>query len=144
MPPLEVRRLAVAAALDALSREPLPARAEPPQPVEDTLKQLAAQIGEVLARLDSVETALLESVWDREPVAPSTVAPSAVVPTSPAAAPADAAPERPVTPGRPILPAATAFPAEDAGANDDRLSVPAVPLTDVRMSNRAAKALFGE
>ena len=139
MPPLEVRRLAVAAALCAVSREPLPVREEPQAIVEPMLETLTAQIAEVLKRLDSVETALLESVWDRESAQQPRPAERAEEPVASAFAS-----ERPVSPGRPVLPPVTTFPAEDDPAEADRISVPALPLTDVRMSNRAAKALFGE
>ena len=131
MPPLEVRRLAVAAALDALSREPLPLRPGSPEPIEQTLEALTTQIAEVLKRLDSVETALLESVWEKEL----------------AAAPAADTYERPAGSGRPTLPPLTTAAADndnDSTDESERLSVPALPLTDVRMSTRAAKALFGE
>jgi hypothetical protein len=142
VPPLEVRRLAVAAALTAVSREPVPVREEPPAIVEATLETLTAQIAEVLKRLDSVETALLESVWDREsaqqPQQPQRA------PESGPIAPVATSAERPSGLGRPVLPPVTTFPAEDDGTDAERLSVPAVPLSDVRMSNRAAKALFGE
>jgi hypothetical protein len=136
VPPLEVRRLAIAAALHVVSREPLPVREEPPAAVEATLETLTAQIAEVLKRLDSVETALLESVWERETAQKPAPASEPVTPTLQA----DCA----VSPGRPMLPPVTTFPAEDDATDVERLSVPAVPLSDVRMSNRAAKALFGE
>lgn len=67
---LETRRLAVVAALRAVAAEPLP-RPEPSVieavvgAVGNRLDELSGRIDEVLARLGSVETALLESAWDQ-------------------------------------------------------------------------------
>lgn len=69
---LEDRRLAVVAALLAVSTEPLPE----PDAVEDDdtfdsrLDDLSARLDEVVARLDSVESALLEATWDTPAAAP--------------------------------------------------------------------------
>lgn len=81
---LETRRLGVIEALRALAREPrpVPVPAPPPVPpapavhvepvldavvdaVEERLDAVSAKISEVLRRLDSVETTLLEAAWER-------------------------------------------------------------------------------
>lgn len=133
---LEARREAVADAFRALAREPVPASpaavtepdTEPESSapvvgavvdaVESRLGALSAKISEVLARLDSVETTLLEAAWDR-----------------------------PTVVHQPVTPAPTAdTAAEDDGADDadeDRVSVPKVPLGEGKMSSVAARALFG-
>lgn len=66
---LEDRRQAVVAALRAVAAEPRPE----PHPVVEAvvgavdarLEDLSGRLDEVLARLSSVETALLESAWER-------------------------------------------------------------------------------
>jgi len=131
MPPsLEQRRRAVAEALRTVAAEPLvrvtaartaaarpattPATTPASPAVEERLKVLSVQLGEVLRRLDSVETAVLETVWDR-----------------PAAELASACAGEPPATG-------------DGPEPDERVSVPSVPLGEVRMSSAASRALFGD
>jgi hypothetical protein len=89
---LELRRRAVAEAFRAVA-------------VEARLDELSRQSAQVLARLASVETALLESAWE----APQSVAEC-----------------------------------EPGPEQEERVSVPAVPLDEVRMSSTASRALFGD
>ncbi|HET6909951.1 MAG TPA: hypothetical protein VFH54_11475 [Mycobacteriales bacterium] len=130
---LEARREAVADVFRALAREPVPARpaavaAPTPEPapagpvvgavvdaVESRLGALSAKISEVLARLDSVETTLLEAAW-----------------------------ERPTVVHQPVD-AEVDHVEDDADDIDDeeRVSVPKVPLGEGKMSSVAARALFG-
>jgi hypothetical protein len=62
---LEDRRLAVVSALRAVAAEPAAV-----DPVHARFDELSGRLDEVLARLGSVETALLEAVWDRAAPAP--------------------------------------------------------------------------
>lgn len=124
---LEDRRLAVVAALRAIAAEPAPrpvSRSAPrPAPsvvdavvgaVHARLDELSGRIDEVLARLGSVETTLLESAWDQ-----------------------------PAPPSR-ELDEVEESATDSTDSTDSTVSVPAVDdLADGRMSSVAAKALFG-
>jgi hypothetical protein len=116
---LEARRLAVVAALRGLATKPRPSADPVVDPVVDAvhgrLDTLSGQLDEVLARLDSVETALLESVWDSAPT------------DHPADSDSDADDAS----------------ADSDDEDDRRLSVPAVALSAGAMSTGAARALFG-
>ncbi|MDQ1746063.1 MAG: hypothetical protein QOD07_326 [Frankiaceae bacterium] len=68
---LEARRLAVVEALRAVAAEPLPVPRPEPSVIDAVgavgarLDDLSGRLDEVLARLGSVETALLESAWEQ-------------------------------------------------------------------------------
>jgi hypothetical protein len=105
--PADVERLFVSRSLE--SRRRAVAEAFRAVAVEARLDELSRQSAQVLARLASVETALLESAWE---------GPSSATEWEPEAQP-EPEPE-------------------------ERVSVPAVPLGEVRMSSTASRALFGD
>jgi hypothetical protein len=139
---LESRRRAVVEALRALNREnPKPKRRPVDSPtaqaeqapmttatdlraVEARLDALSGQVAEVITRLSSVETAVLESVWEQPHAATSPETVTATEPTVDEAYVDEAHVDEP-------------------SEEDERVSVPAVPLGEVRMSSEASRALFG-
>jgi hypothetical protein len=107
--PADVERLFVSRSLE--SRRRAVAEAFRAVAVEARLDELSRQSAQVLARLASVETALLESAWE---------GPSSATEWEPEAQP------------------------EPEPEPEERVSVPAVPLGEVRMSSTASRALFGD
>jgi hypothetical protein len=105
--PADVERLFVSRSLE--SRRRAVAEAFRAVAVEARLDELSRQSAQVLARLASVETALLESAWEGPPSA------------------TEWEPE-----------------AQPEPEPEERVSVPAVPLGEVRMSSTASRALFGD
>jgi hypothetical protein len=109
--PADVERLFVSRSLE--SRRRAVAEAFRAVAVEARLDELSRQSAQVLARLASVETALLESAWE---------GPSSATEWEPEAQPEP----------------------EPEPEPEERVSVPAVPLGEVRMSSTASRALFGD
>jgi hypothetical protein len=125
---LEQRRRAVVEALRALNREkpkrPPAASGADLHAVEARLDGLSRQVAEVITRLSSVETAVLESAWEHPHPAASQETPSEAAPV------VDDPVDEP-------------YAGDGSYADDERVSVPAVPLGEGRMSSAASRALFG-